>query len=161
MTKPTRAVAILNKGKKVLLIHRLKEGKEYYVFPGGGVEKGETIKEAALRELREETTIRAKVKKLLYAHDYTTSEQYFYLCEYLDGQPKLSDNCVERKKMEKAICDSYEPTWVAISKLKNLLLYPLEIRDWLIKDFKNGFRQKPRKAKLKVEELRQSLSEKV
>src|SRR3989338_9475187 len=46
-TKPkrVRAVAIVVNNKKVLLIHRISYGKEYFVFPGGGVENGETIEQ--------------------------------------------------------------------------------------------------------------------
>lgn len=50
-----RASAIIIKKGKVLLMHRRKFGKEYWVFPGGGVEEGETSGDAAIREVKEET----------------------------------------------------------------------------------------------------------
>lgn len=31
---------IIPKKKSILLIHRIKKGKEYYVLPGGKIEKG-------------------------------------------------------------------------------------------------------------------------
>jgi ADP-ribose pyrophosphatase YjhB (NUDIX family)/uridine kinase len=53
----TRVAVALLAGRQVLLIHRWKEGAEYYVVPGGGVEPGETIDQAARREIREETSL--------------------------------------------------------------------------------------------------------
>ena len=47
-----RAVAIIVNNEKVLLMHRINNGKEYHVFPGGGVENGETVEQAVLREVQ-------------------------------------------------------------------------------------------------------------
>jgi 8-oxo-dGTP pyrophosphatase MutT (NUDIX family) len=35
-----RAVGIIIKNNKILLIHHIKDGKEYYVSPGGTIEEG-------------------------------------------------------------------------------------------------------------------------
>ena len=56
-----RSASILIKDGKILLIHRKNGGNEYYSFPGGGVEKGETIEDACIRELLEETSIKIKI----------------------------------------------------------------------------------------------------
>lgn len=54
------ALAVVRRGDQVLLAQRSKGG---YVgrwgFPGGHVERGETVIEAAMRELREETGVTA------------------------------------------------------------------------------------------------------
>ncbi len=158
MQKPTRAVGIVIKNNDILLIHRKNE-KEYYVFPGGGVEENETIEQAVIRELWEETSINVEIKKLLYIHhildDKNDSDQYFYLCEYLSGIPKLGD--FNELKNMKSGNNFYEPLWFPIQKLSKILLYPLEIRDWLIEDFKNGFSDKTKEATFKISELRESL----
>jgi len=39
MTRRVRAVAVLVRGKEILLVHRTREGKEFWVLPGGGVEE--------------------------------------------------------------------------------------------------------------------------
>lgn len=61
-----RSAGIVIKDGKVLLMHRFNKGDEYWVFPGGGVEEGETPEQAAVREIGEETTITAIPKKFLY-----------------------------------------------------------------------------------------------
>ena len=42
---------------KILLIHRWKNGQEYFVIPGGTIELGEGPLEAALREMKEEVNL--------------------------------------------------------------------------------------------------------
>lgn len=138
--KKIRAVAILIRKDEVILMYR-RNIKEYFNFPGGGVEKGETIEQGVLRELKEETSIKAKINKLLYKHIYDdNSEQHFYLCNYISGKPKLAENSIENRKDDLSLGkDFHKPLWIKIDKLKNMLIYPLEIRDLLIEDFKNNF----------------------
>ena len=51
-------VLVVDSDDRVLLLRfRLRDGREVWIPPGGGVEAGETLVEAALREVREETTI--------------------------------------------------------------------------------------------------------
>ncbi|MEI8328023.1 MAG: NUDIX domain-containing protein [Candidatus Taylorbacteria bacterium] len=65
----TRATAIVIRDGHALLIHRKNE-KEYFVFPGGGVEKGETPERAVIREVMEETSIEVRLVKLLESKLY-------------------------------------------------------------------------------------------
>ena len=155
--KRIRAVAVITNNGRVLLIHRINNKKEYYVFPGGGVENGETVEQAVLREVQEETSLEIKIEKMLYHHIYDDdTEQFFYLCRYVSGEPKLGDGN-EARAMKESNADFYNPVWYEIKGLPQLLLYPLEIRDWFVEDTKTNFKNVPREAKLKVLELRQSL----
>jgi ADP-ribose pyrophosphatase YjhB (NUDIX family) len=64
------AIAVVRRGGQVLLAQRSKGG---YIgrwgFPGGHVERGETVVEAAMRELREETGVTAEPKGVLTVLD--------------------------------------------------------------------------------------------
>ncbi len=160
MQFPQRAVALVIKGNDVLLMERKNNGRHYFVFPGGGVEEGESIEEAVLREVMEETTLSIKIEKKLYTHYYDSafrkrSSQFFYLCSYLSGEPILGDS-IEKEKMKDGN-NYYKPQWFPVQNLKTMLVYPLEIRDWLLEDIENNFINTPREAHIKVEELRQSI----
>lgn len=155
--KHTRAVGIVVKDEHVLLIHRRIPGKEYWVFPGGGVEVGEEIPGAVLRELKEETSIEAEVDRLLYRHTYPDhgDEHFFYLCTYLSGEPQLNQGN-ERDAME-AGDDYYDPQWIAVADMPHMLVYPLEIRDWLLSDLQHGLPREPRTAVIRAGEVREAL----
>ena len=159
MRQSIRAVGIVIGNNHILLIHRINKGKEYYVFPGGGVEEKEKIEEAVARELKEETSMKVEIRQLLYHHhiigDINDSDQYFYLCEYISGHPQLSESN-ELEENTKGT-DFYEPLWYPLDKINQTLLYPLEIRDWLLEDLKNGFPDKIKEATLRISELRQLL----
>lgn len=77
-----KAMAIVIKDEKILLLHRINHGKEYYAFPGGGQESGESLEQAVIRETQEETSIRVKPIKNLYQITWDTGdEHHFYLME--------------------------------------------------------------------------------
>lgn len=151
-----RSRAVIIKDGKLLVIHRFNNGKEYWVFPGGGVEPGETDEQAAVREAKEETSVDVKVDKLLYRHKYDDgTERLYYLCDYISGEPKLGDS-VEKESMQKSTEHSWEPLWYPIGQLPQLKLLPLEIRDWLIEDLRHGFADIPREAFIKMDERREN-----
>jgi len=133
---------------------RVHKGKEYYTFPGGGQEDGESIEEGVLRELAEETSCKGGIDRLLYVHEYDSGEkQYFYLIKDIQGQPKLHPESEE--SMNNHADDYYKPMWVDLEKVKTLLLYPLEIRDWLLEDLANDFQNCPKEAFIKISERRE------
>lgn len=63
MTLGTRTAAIDGEGRVLLVRHGYAPG---WLLPGGGVERGETVFAAALRELREETGVVAEEEPLLH-----------------------------------------------------------------------------------------------
>jgi 8-oxo-dGTP diphosphatase len=54
-----RVAALIRRGDSVLLCNHAKLGRSYWLLPGGGVEEGESLHEALLRELDEECSLRS------------------------------------------------------------------------------------------------------
>ena len=58
------------KGDKILMAsHRSDDGKQFWIFPGGGIEEGENIHQALIREMKEETGYHVEVKDLLFVDE--------------------------------------------------------------------------------------------
>lgn len=100
------ALAVVTDGARVLLARRDNQPDAgLWGFPGGKVELGETVFEAAARELEEETTMRARAVTVLDNLDVIRRDQdgallfHFHLvavlCEDVQGKPKASDDVSE------------------------------------------------------------------
>ena len=63
--------AIIRKGDKIFATQRgYGEWKDWWEFPGGKMEPGETPEEALVREIREELDTEIRIDKLLYTVDW-------------------------------------------------------------------------------------------
>lgn len=60
---PRARLLVQNERQEILLVKTWMSGNKWGM-PGGGVERGETAEQAALRELREETGVEADEKRL-------------------------------------------------------------------------------------------------
>lgn len=134
-----RAVALVVFNGSILLLERKENNKHYFTLPGGGVEQGERVEDAAVRELKEETSIDAKLQRGLYDATYTDGScAKFFLCEYVIGEPTLPEDSPEAKAMREG--DTfYKPQWVPFEKVHLHTVYPIEIVDRFIREIETGF----------------------
>jgi 8-oxo-dGTP pyrophosphatase MutT (NUDIX family) len=102
-----RASAVIIRDGKILLIRRVRSDKEYFVFPGGGVDEGESVEEAVAREVKEELCLDVKKYKFLFSienlavppfitiHTGNRNEYYFLIEDY-SGVPEIGGPEKER-----------------------------------------------------------------
>ena len=109
---------------RVLVIRRQKQGRDYCVLPGGGVESGEQPRDAALRELAEETGLAGVVDCYLgsVTHADRTAHYFRVVVEpgpMALGGPELSTASVDNR---------YAPEWISLDDLDEANLQPVEAR---------------------------------
>ena len=123
-----RAVAILIRDDAVLLMRRIKDGEEYYTFPGGMIEQGESPDVTAVRELAEETTVTSTVTSKLCELDNLGRHEYYFMVRYVSGEPELSGE--EKDRMTEA--NQYYPGWYPLDTAFSLPnLYPHKVVELL------------------------------
>jgi len=98
--------AVIIHEKKILLVKRNKDPqKENWAIPGGSVNLGETLQEAAEREIKEETGLTVKAKKPVHTFDLIEREEkgrirFHYViidleADYVSGRLKAADDALD------------------------------------------------------------------
>ncbi len=132
-----RASAIIPYNNGIILIQRIKGNKEnlheYYVIPGGGQEKGETIEQATLREIQEELGIEIELTQKCYEIDSEDRKQYFFVAKYKSGEIGTgTGEEMTNRNYEKY--GSYIPTVIPKENIKDINLLPQEIKEIILRD---------------------------
>ena len=139
--------AIIIKNDKVLLNEFDNGG--YYNIPGGGVEVGETLKDAVAREVLEESGYSVFVKEMLYIYEYNPLRDgyrygtrgalsHVFRCEVDESKDVVAPT--ELDQTDTSECTGCK--WVRIEYLKEINLVP-PINDIIIENIKvNDFTTK-------------------
>jgi ADP-ribose pyrophosphatase YjhB (NUDIX family) len=86
-------------GGVVLLERGVEPAVGKWVFPGGYVDRGESVQEAAIRETKEESQIDVKLGPLLNVYSYPRSPNVIivYVAEVVSGKLAAGDESVEAR----------------------------------------------------------------
>lgn len=126
-----RHAGIVFDNGKVLLIHRRKNGLEYYVFPGGHRREGERPEEVVIRETEEETSVIVRNPRLVFEfRDYQKKNfDFYYLADFTTGDlPELKGE----EKIRNCPENFYEPMWVDLKEIERLNILPKFAKEWLV-----------------------------
>jgi ADP-ribose pyrophosphatase len=125
--KPRVAVgAVVFSNDRVLLVRRGQPPSEdLWAIPGGSVEIGETLQEAAEREILEETSITIRAREPVYTFDAIERDdagkiRFHYVivdlgADYVTGNPTAGD-------------DALEARWVTAPELNELQVSPVTLK---------------------------------
>ena len=141
-----RAGIVLIKDNKVALIERHRAGLDYFVFPGGGVDEGESPEQAAVREALEELGVHIVLKRRIAEVQLgQKSHQVYFLAEQVGGEfgtgtgEEFTDP--DPKHPQKGI---YLPIWMPINELpQHTNVYPADVSRLVVKSVKEGWWQDP------------------
>lgn len=93
-----RVAGILIRGNRLLLIAHKKNDEIYWLLPGGGVDYGESLDEALIREFMEELNISVDVKDIALVSDSIdpTGDRHVvnicFLCTFKTGDFVLGED---------------------------------------------------------------------
>ena len=111
MNKYASVIICIDKEGSVLILKRSPAVGTYsnhWCFPGGRIDPGETPESAAVRELKEETSLVAKEKNLVYFHSLNKGEKEicFFLTQKWSGSVEID-------------WESSDFLWVTPSEIRN------------------------------------------
>jgi len=141
----TRAGIVLIEDGKVALIERHRAGLDYYVFPGGGVDYGETSQQAAIREAMEELGVEVAILQQVAVIHFDQSTQVYFLVERVSGEFgtgtgeefMYSDPNDPREGI-------YVPVWMSIDELpQQHKVFPMDLAKLVLQSRATGWPQEP------------------
>lgn len=124
---------IIYDDSQLLLIRRIRSDREYYVFPGGGVENRETLLEALNRELIEEIGVKTRFIKELYTLVTDERIEHYMLCQYVSGDFGMGKG-PEYTSEEYKSHGEYHPVKIKVSDIANYNVVPEKIKEQLLID---------------------------
>src|SRR5688572_2441861 len=142
----TRAGIVLIEDNKVALIERHRAGLHYFVFPGGGVDEGESPEQAAIRETMEELGLEVAIKhKLAEVHLGQKSRQVYFLVEQTGGEFGTgAGKEFTNSDLENPEEGNYLPIWMPINELsQHEKIFPVDVAKLVLKSQTDGWPKEP------------------
>jgi 8-oxo-dGTP diphosphatase len=136
-----RAGVILIKDNKLALIERHRSERHYFSFPGGGIDKGESPREAAIREAEEELGIVVEIKQKVAMVVLWEKTQHYFLAENFRGEfgTGTGDEYGEYNPKH----GTYHPLWMPLEDVSTNNVLPRELADLVVRFSKEGWPAEP------------------
>lgn len=115
-----RVAAVIPRDGGIVLVRHVKDGASYHLLPGGGVEAGESIHDALVREVREETGLVCEVAAPLFINDSIAPDRSRHVVQ-LTFLVHVIEGSMLRRPMDPRVA---EAEVVSVGELHELDLRP-------------------------------------
>jgi len=141
----TAARAIIIENGKILVMQRKKHGDEYFTLVGGLANDDESIEQALVREVKEETGMDVVAVRLVYVekHPAPYNEQYIYLCEVAPHPDVAVQDSSEEGYMNRLQANMHQPMWVETRAFAELPFRTPQLQEAMLRAFAKGFPSQP------------------
>ena len=136
-----RAGIILIEDNKLALIERHRAGLHYFIFPGGGMDEGESPQQAAIREAEEELGIMVEIKQKVAEVKLNQNTQHYFLVTKISG--KFGTGTGEEYGEYNPMYGTYHPLWMPLADVLNNNVLPRELAELVIQFSREGWPAKP------------------
>lgn len=139
------ARAIIIEDNKILVMHRNKEGNEYFTLVGGQVQGDETVEQALAREVKEETGLQVVTFQLVFTEDHPEpyNKQFIYLCSVAPHGDIALQEYSEEAMLNKLSIDIHKPFWVSYNSFDVLPFRTPQLQAAIIQGVNQGFPATP------------------
>ena len=120
-----RAAALIVQNKRLLVIYRQKLDREYYVLPGGSVEPGESIEQACVREVREETGLDVVIQRQIWTYVNNGRTEHYFWATVVGGKVLLG----YPEGARQSASNRYTLGWIDAQQLAQINLQPAALRE--------------------------------
>ena len=129
-----RARVVLVEDGRVALIERHRAGQRYFLFPGGGVEPGETVETAAIREAWEELGVRVELGEMLFDEEFGDVRFVYFAARVVGGEFGTGawPDHAARSERARELSGTHTPVWLPLSRLDGLDVRPRALVERLI-----------------------------
>lgn len=126
-------------------MYRNKQGSEYYTLVGGYVNEGESIEQALVREVKEETGLDVTAGRLVFTEKHLPprNDQYIFLCEVGPNDGIAIQDTAEEAFMNKIDINIHKPLWVEIGAFSRLPFFTIQLQKAIVESLQQGFPPAP------------------